>query len=126
MNDLQLEMARINFLADRLYSDFKDERESDQLLACLLRRLPADYFNREVYNRETTTQLLTPDLKDQAVMMHQLVGMSDFPDVLKYRVCSTCEGFLRKLGVDAAEIEELKSSFDVAGFLENMWKDLEG
>jgi hypothetical protein len=118
-------MARINFLADRLYSDLKDERESDQLLACLLRRLSADYFNREVYNRETTTKLLTIDLKDQAVMMHKLVGMSDLSDLLKYRVCSACEGFLRKIGVDAAEMEELKSSFDVAQFLENTWKELE-
>ena len=124
MNDLELEMARIRFLADRLYSDLKDERDPDQILACLLRRLPGDYFNREVYNRETTTKLLTADLKDQAVMMHQLVGMSDLSDILKYRVCSACEGFLYKIGVATAEIEELKSSFDVQGFLDKIWKEL--
>jgi hypothetical protein len=125
MNDLELEMARIHFLADRLYSDFKDEPDWEQMLACLLRRLPADYFNSEVYTRSITTKLLTPDLKDQAVMMHQLVGMSDFSDVLKYRVCSAVEAYLRKIGADAAEIEELKSSFDVQGFLDKMWKELE-
>jgi len=125
MNDLQLEMARIHFLADRLYSDFKDELDWEQMLACLLLRLPGDYFNREVYNRDNTKKLLTDNLAEQAVMMHQLVGMSDFSDVLKYRVCSAVEAYLRKIGADAAEIEELKSSFDVQGFLDKMWKELE-
>jgi hypothetical protein len=124
MSDLELEMTRIRSLADRLYSDFKDEPDWEQMLACLLLRLPADYFNREIYNRETTTKLLAPNLKDQAVMMHQLVGMSDFSAVLKYRVCSAVEAYLRKIGADAAEIEELKSSFDVQGFLDKMWKEL--
>jgi hypothetical protein len=112
MNEVQQEVQRIRDLADRLYSDYPGEPEWEKLLACLLRRLPAEYFNREPHDRQTMQQLLTPDLKEKAMMMHQLVGISDIPDLLKHRVCGACETFLRRIGVDAAEIKKLKKSFD--------------
>ena len=115
MNEIQQEVERIRDLADRFYSDYPTEREWEQLLACLLCRLPADYFNRPVLDRKTMQQLLTTDLKPQAVLTWQFVGMTaDIPDLLKHRVCGCCESFLRRIGVDEAELNELKKSFDPA------------
>jgi hypothetical protein len=115
VNELEQETERIKDLADRLYADYPNEREWEQLLACLLRRLPANYFFRET-DRKTAQQLLTPDLKQQAILMWQFVGMSDLSDFLKHRVCSSCEAFLRRIGADEAELDDLKKSFDPASY----------
>jgi hypothetical protein len=35
---------------------------------------------------------------------------------LKHRVCSSCQAFLRRIGTDEAELDELKKSFDPASY----------
>jgi len=123
MNEVQQEIERIIEIADRLYADYPTEREWEQMLTCLLRHLPARYFFLEAHDRKTVQELLTPDLKTQAILTWQFAAVSGISDFLKHRVCSACQSFLRRIGTDEADLDELKKVFDPASY--NVFEGLE-
>lgn len=125
MNEIQQEIARIVDLADRLYTDYPTEGDWEQLLVCILRRFPPSYFWQDVHDRKTVQQLLTPDLKQQAVLTWQFVGMSDISDFLKHRVCGSCQTFLHRIGTTDTELDELKKIFDPASINISIFAGLE-
>src|SRR5271170_3162129 len=100
---VELEMERIRALANSI-------GDPQDMLAAILRRLDPAYLRRD--DRRTTEELLTPDLKDKAKLLHKIVGASDISDVLKQRICGAAEFYLRRIGVDAEEMAEFKKGCD--------------
>jgi hypothetical protein len=122
---VEQELERIRGLADRLYSNFDaDTRVEDpyQLLACILRNLEPNYFNRAIYDRQSTKQFLAPSMAEKAKLLYKFVGASSLPGLLKAHVCGDAAGFLKNICLASAEeLEELKSVFDVGAFMEEFW-----
>jgi hypothetical protein len=101
MTDQQkIELARIQVLANQLYSDRQDERDPDQMLCCILRKMDPSYFYRAKGERKTAGELLTPDLAPTAVGLHDFVAVSDLTPFIKQRVCGASAAFLKRIGVE--------------------------
>jgi hypothetical protein len=111
MTPQEQEMERICVLADSIANP-------QDMLACILLRLDSRYIYRDAYDRKTTEELLTLDLKLKAQQLHRIVGVSDLHDALKQRICGSVEFYLCRIGVDADEMDEFKSScqFNPAAF----------
>lgn len=118
MSDTEKELQRIKSIADRLYVCWQDEPENLQMLACLLLRLEPSYFWRvDRGDRKKAQELLTPDLKNQAVTLHKLIGMSDFSDFLKSRICGACELYLAGiLTEEEMKVFKKSRSYDPASY----------
>jgi hypothetical protein len=100
MTDQQIELARIQVLANQLYSGWQDETDPEQMLACILRRMDPSYFYRAKSDRKTAGELLTPDLAPIAVGLHDFVAESDLTPFIKQRVCGAAAAFLKSVGVE--------------------------
>jgi hypothetical protein len=103
MTQQEQEMERIEALANSIANP-------QDMLACILRRLDSRYIYRDPYDRKTTEELLTPDLKLKAQQLHRIVGVSDLQDVLKQRITGAVEFYLRRIGVGATEMAEFKAT----------------
>jgi hypothetical protein len=98
----QQELQRIRELADSVACP-------QCMLAAILKRLAPSYLYRDPSDRQTAKELLTPDLKDKAMLLHKVVGASGLHEILKQRVCGAVEFYLRRIGVDAEEMQVFKS-----------------
>jgi len=118
-DQVELELERIRDLANSIANP-------QDMLACILLRLDSRYVYRDPSERKTTEQMLTLDLKEKAQRLHRIVGASDISDVLKQRICGAVEFYLRRIGVDAEEMQTFKRScsFDPATY--NLFEGLEG
>jgi hypothetical protein len=111
------ELERIRHLADYLV-------DPQDMLAGILRRIEESYFYRN--SRLSAAELLTPDLKDKAMLLHRVIGESSLHDCLKQRICGSVEFFLRgTCNVGPAEMAKFKagSVFDPVTF--NLFQGLE-
>jgi hypothetical protein len=114
----QQEMKRIRDLANSIANP-------QDMLAAVLRRLDLVYLYRD--DRLTTDDLLKPDLKEKATLLHRVVGASDFPDLLKHTICGAVEFFLRNTcAVGVEEMKEFKSGCAYDPATHNIFAGLEG
>jgi hypothetical protein len=125
MTALEQELDRIGRLANQLYSNFDVESRVDepyQLLACVVRNLEPSYFCKPIHARQSTAQLLESSQAEKVKSLYKFVGTSNLSGLLKAHVCGDAAGFLKNVcQASAAELEELKKSFDVAAFMEEFW-----
>lgn len=125
MSELQSELERIGKLANMLYSNFDaDTRTGDpyQLLACILRNLEPNYFYRPIYERQPTSKLLEPTMKEKVELLYKFAGASSLPGLLKAHVCGDAASFLKNVcSASAEELGELSSVFDVGAFMQEFW-----
>jgi hypothetical protein len=109
MTPQELEFERIRMIADSV-------ADPQDALACILLRLETNYVYKDRFDRKTAEELLTPDLKNKAMLLFKIVGASDLHEVVKFRVTAAANWYLRRIGVDAAEMKAFKATcqFDPA------------
>lgn len=122
----QAELERIAKLADVLYSNFDADTHTEdpyQLLACILRNLEPNYFYRPIYERQPTSKLLEPTMKEKVELLYKFVGASSLPGLLKAHVCGDAAGFLKNAcSASTEELKDLDAVFDVGAFMQEFWK----
>jgi len=126
--ELQQEIQRIADLSNRLWSnwDFDSRRpDENQLLAAVIHRLPPDYFNRSVQDRQPTSRLLDATKKDDVAALYEFVGSA--PDnlispLLKAHLLGEAWGYLKNVGgYNEKELASLDEIFDIRKAVADFW-----
>lgn len=120
------ELVRIGHLANHLYSNFDVESrtyEKYRLLTCVLRKIDPSYFNKPISARESTTQLLGPNMAEQVKQLYKFIGNSSLRGILRAHVCGDAVAFLKEVcQAPAHELDQLKEFFDYKAFWIEFWE----